>query len=45
MEKLTKEETTFILWMLGFVKGISEKMDEKHQEYINKHHDNILAKN
>jgi len=43
-EELTQEDTGFILWALGIVCGQSDKMDEKHQKYIEEHQDSILEK-
>jgi hypothetical protein len=41
---LTKEDTGFLLWCLGHILGLSEKMDKAHRKYIEKHHDEILPK-
>jgi len=44
MDELTQDEVTFVLWTLGFVNGMSEKMDKQHQHYVNEHHDNVFEK-
>ncbi len=40
----TEDEITFILWMLGFICGSVDKLDDEHREYIVSHHNELLPK-
>lgn len=42
--ELTKEDTAFLLWALGFLLSSSDTMDEAHQKYIKENHDRVLPK-
>lgn len=44
VEKLTQEDIEFILWCLGYIVGSSDKLDNKHKEYIKENHDRVLSK-
>lgn len=44
VEKLTQEDTGFILWCLGYIYGASDKLDEKHQKYIKENHNRVMPK-
>jgi len=41
---LTQNDTSFILWCLGYMFGQSDTMDQGHKEFIQKNHNRILAK-
>jgi len=42
--KLTTQDTSFLLWCLGYIYSLSDKLDKPHQEYIKNNHDRILEK-
>jgi len=39
---LTKEQIDFVLWILGYMRGRAEKLDQKHRDYVLKYHDELL---
>ena len=41
---LTKSDTGFLLWALGYILGSSKNMDEAHKKYIEENHDRVLPK-
>ena len=43
-DKLTKDDTAFLLWCLGYVYSLSDKLDEKRRIFIEKNHDIVLPK-
>ena len=41
---LTQSDTAFILWCLGYLLGLSDKMDQAHKKFILENHNIILSK-
>lgn len=40
--KLTPDQIDFMLWLLGYMRGLADKLDKKHRDYVLKHHDELL---
>ena len=44
MAKLTKNDTSFILWSLWYLYSLSDTMDKQHKSFIKKNHARVLPK-
>lgn len=40
--KINQEQRDFIVWMLGYMYGESEHLDEKHRAYVLKYHNELI---
>lgn len=43
-DAITMDELDFVLWMLGYMSGAKDEMDQKHKDYISNHGLAVLPK-
>lgn len=41
--QFSPDQTDFLLWTLGYMRGAAEKLDEKHRTYVLKYHDELIS--